>query len=277
MMKNYLKTFGIVLITMAGMILLFICIVGLGNFFQKSDQHLIGNIVMFTFPILTFIYVSAFNKRINKLGLSDIGFDAKNIGKNCLIGAIIAILIHTMAVSFASIFYGVSVNFISLKPDFGKSLLSTGATLIIVGVWEEFYFRGLVWITLFKNKYGFHAAALISAILFSIIHWSSFDMQTTSWAWYIGIVFLGYLLVYIYTITRSIWTAVSFHFIWNFISLLYDDKENKIGIFTIQEYIQYAKLYDNLTVVVLGIILALVIYYVEKTKLFDRIRKFEIL
>lgn len=180
----------------------------------------------------------------------------------------------TIILVMASIFFGIQIEFISLKNNFAYQLLILTVNLLIVGVLEEFYFRGLIFNTLIKNNFGFHLAALISSILFSIMHWSSFDMNQTSWLWYIGIVFIGYILVYIYTYTNSIWSAVFFHFCWNFIAYLMDGRENQIGLFTIGNYDGNSKTVDNITVVFLGMFLVLILYLTRKNNKFNRINSF---
>jgi membrane protease YdiL (CAAX protease family) len=275
-MKNKIKTIGIILLSLLGMLLLFIGVVGLGNVLQNNGQKLIGSLFMLLFPILIFIGVKIFNKKVNKLSLADYGFGIKKFVENFSIGIVIALTILALSFVVATNFFGLSFEFVSLKPNFANSLLEVTLSLLIIGGWEEFYFRGLVYITLIKNKFGFHLSAFISSIVFSIVHWVSFDMNETSYFWYIGIVFTGYILVYIYTITKSIWSAFSFHFIWNFIATLLDDKENKIGLFVMSNYTENSKQIDNIIVVVLGIFLLTLILIVEKSDLKNKIKTFEI-
>lgn len=254
-MKNKLKTSGIIILSMVGMILLFIAIIGIGNYFQGIDQKIIGNLFMGLFPMAVYFAVKIFNSKVNGLNNKKFGFGFKEFIFNYFSGIGLAIGIMSLVFLIAKLMFGIDFVFSGLKNDFQEPLLSLLLTLLIVGVWEEFYFRGLVFNTLLKNNFGFHLSAFISSVLFSIIHWSSFDMTETSWLWYIGIVFIGYILVYIYVYSGSIWSVVSFHFVWNFIAILMDNSENEIGLFEVSNYLEHSKLIDNITVVCLGILL----------------------
>ena len=80
-MKQKLKTIGIILLSMIGMIILFIGVVGIGNYFQSIGQKIIGNLFMILFPILTYLSVKTFNKKINNLNSSSYGFHFKILEK----------------------------------------------------------------------------------------------------------------------------------------------------------------------------------------------------
>jgi membrane protease YdiL (CAAX protease family) len=274
-MKNIFKTFGIVILSIIGMIILFIVVIGVGNYFQRIDQNLVGNIFMFLFPMSVYFAVRIFNKKVNRLNSETYGFGFRNFVGNTLQGIGLAIAIMAVVVLIAKMVFGIQVEFMGLKNDFQSPLLSLLATLVIVGIWEEFYFRGLLFNTFLKNDFGFHLSALFSSLLFSVIHWSSFDMTKTSWLWYLGIVFIGYIFVYIYTYTNSIWSVVFFHVAWNFIAELMDNNENKIGLFQISNYSEYSKTVDNITVVCLGLILGIILILTRKGKFFNKIKSFE--
>ena len=258
-MKNKLKTFGIILLSFIGLILLFLALVGTGNYFQGIDQSLIGNLFMGFFPIAIYFAVKIFNRKVNGLNSKQYGFGFKEFIFNSFLGFGLAIGITSLVLLIAELIFGIDIGFSGLKNDFQKPLLSLLLTLSIVGIWEEFYFRGLVFNTLLKNHFGFHLSAFISSILFSIIHWSSFDLTQTSWLWYIGIVFIGYIFVYVYVYTGSIWSVVSFHFVWDFIATLMDNRENEIGLFEVSNYIEHSKIIDNISVVCLGILLFFIV------------------
>ncbi|PIE99590.1 MAG: hypothetical protein CR961_00235 [Polaribacter sp.] len=265
MIKNKLKALGTVLISTIIMIISFISFVIIANYFKQNISKLAGNIIFLVFPIATYFGVKFFNNKVNNLNPENYGFEFKKIIKNSFLGISLALFTITTAIILINIFLDVEINFSGLKDNFHKPLLSLVLTLIIVGVWEEFYFRGLVFNHLLKNNFNFHSSALISSILFSVVHWSSFDMTETSWLWYIGIVVIGYILVYIYTYTKSIWSVVSFHFLWNFMATLLDDKENKIGLIEIVNYKQNAIMIDNIMVICLSsILLAILIFNTKK-------------
>lgn len=268
-MKNKLKTFGRVILSMVGMILLFIIMVGIGNYFQRNGQKSIGNIFMILFPFVTYFAVKLYNRKINGLYSKHYGFGFKGFIANFFLGIGLALAVSSLVLLIAKVFIGIDFEFSGLKSDFQEPLMSLLTTLLIVGVWEEFYFRGLVFNTFLKSNFSFHLSAIISSLLFSVIHWSSFDMAETSIFWYLGVVFIGYILIYIYVYTNSIWSVVSFHFIWNFIATLMDGTENEIGLFEVSNYLEHSKSMDNIAVICLGILL-LIIWALEKREVSNR-------
>lgn len=258
-MKQKLKSLGWIILSVAAMLIIFIGLVGIGNYFQGIEQKMLGNLFMLSFPVATYFYVRFFNKKVNKLNARQYGFHFKSFFKNIVLGLGLALIILAIYFIIVEVFFGISVQFMGFKPNFETALLQLLITYALVGIWEEFFFRGLVFNTLVKGGFKFHTAAIISAILFSIIHFSSFDMTETSPLWYFGIVFIGYILVYIYTYTNSIWSVISFHFLWNCLATLMDDADNQIGILEVGNYAEHAIMLDNIMVVLLGIILALLL------------------
>jgi hypothetical protein len=78
-------------------------------------------------------------------------------------------------------------------------------------------------------------------------------------------VFLGYILAILYIHFNSIWIVVSFHFFWDVIAqFMSDPKDNKIGLMGIKDYALNSKNIDNAEVLVLGVFLALLLYFVLK-------------
>ncbi len=66
---------------------------------------------------------------------------------------------------------------------------------------------------------------------------------------------------------NSIWVAISFHFLWNFLVDLMPDKENKIGIYSIKNFEEHSKTIDNIEVFFLGFTLLILLIYTYKRKL----------
>jgi len=254
-MKTQFKTLGRIALAIAGVLVLFILIVGSGNYIQSLGFQQLSNIIMLLFPIAVYFYVRWLNRRLNYLNPSAYGFRFTNFARNVFQGFAFATAILAVALLAIHLCLDVAVTFIPLEADFLKPLLVLLATLIIVGAWEEFFFRGFVLTTLIHYKFGFHGAALISSVTFSIVHWLSFDMSETSWLWYIGIVILGYLLALLYVLTKSIWSVAAFHLIWNFWAHLFDERGNAVGIITIRNYAEYSKEIGAITVLTLAVVL----------------------
>ncbi|WP_350287404.1 CPBP family intramembrane glutamic endopeptidase [uncultured Croceitalea sp.] len=226
----------------------------------------IGNFVSASIVVITIMGVIMFNRIFNKLGPKAYGFHFKNIKSHFAIGFGLAILIIALVLIMANTVFGIQIDWMGLHTNYEKPLILSVLVTMAVAIWEEVFFRGLVFTTLYKNQFGFHKSAAISTILFSLVHWSSFDMQTTSWLWYLGIAFIGYILVILYVNTHSIWTPIFFHFSWNFLVDLMTAKDNSIGLYSISEYERYSKLVDNIEVFFLGI--ALVVLWRSKQKIY---------
>lgn len=264
-MKTKLKTLGVILLATVGVFMLFLIFKVSGSYAQKHLNELVGNAIMLLMPTSIFFYVLIFNKKYNRLSGNVIGFYPHNFLKNIVLGITLALVILLIAFIVASILFGVQFEFIAIKPDSGKPLLGLIMTCIIIGVWEESYFRGLVLNTLLKNNFGFHISLLISSLWFSVLHWGSLNMAETSYFSYIGIVFLGYIFAILYIYFNSIWIVVSFHFFWDVITLFFSDpKDNKIGLVGIKDYAMNSKNVDNAEVLVLGVFLVLLLYFTLK-------------
>lgn len=271
-MKKIFRTIGIVFLSNIGMLILYIGLYRFSYEFHEVDQDTLGNAMRIFFLISTYLAVRFFNKKVNGLTEKNYGFHFRHFTKNIIIGAFIAIAIFGILFLIANAFFGVQIEFSGLKSGFGKPLIFLISHLAVVAIWEEFYFRGFVFNTILKNNFSFYTSALFSALIFSMFHFRAFDLSQTSWLWFIGIVFLGYLLVYIYTFTNSIWSVVVFHIFWNFIVELMDGKVNKIGLFSIKDYIVHEKLIDNLAVVSLGVLLAIILSLARKKFISNKIK-----
>ena len=217
-LKPKLKTLGVILLATIGLFILVLIFKGIGSYTQNHLNEWIENVIMLLMPISVFFYVLVFNKKYNHLSGNIIGFYPHQFIKNIVLGITLAFVILLIAFIVASILFGVQFEFIAIKPDLGNPLWGLIMTNIIIGVWEESYFRGLVLNTLLKSNFGFHISLLMSSLLFSILHWGSFNMAETSYFSYIGIVFLGYILALLYMYFNSIWIVVSFHFLWDVIA-----------------------------------------------------------
>lgn len=264
-MINSIKIIGIILSSLIGMAILYIFLFQFSYEFHENDQYTFGNALRILFVSATYYGIKFLNKKINGLSIKDYGFDCSDLIKNIFIGIILAIIIMIIILSLSHLFFGVQIKFGGLKTNFINAVLSTFSYYLIVGIWEEFYFRGFLFITFLKNNLGFNQSALISSVIFSLIHVKSFNLSETSWLWFVGIIFIGYIIVYIYTYTNSIWSVVFFHAVWDILCNFMDDMTNKIGLFEISNYTVYEQQIDNLAVGILGSLLV-IIYFTSKKK-----------
>jgi membrane protease YdiL (CAAX protease family) len=225
----------------------------------ESGYIVVAFSLNFSFSVLFVFPVKWFNKKYNQLNADDYGFGFSGFFKNLTTGILIVVLIIGAVLLLAALF-GVSYVFIGLQKDAGIALLEMIASAWVVGVWEEMYFRGLLFNTLLKAKSGFHLAAFITTLLFTVLHAGSYDMEETSSLWFVVVILLSYILLYLYIATRSIWAAVAFHFSWDFIWDLLNDTENKTGPIHVKEYSGNAILLDNISIIVLGLFLLVLVY-----------------
>jgi membrane protease YdiL (CAAX protease family) len=83
---------------------------------------------------------------------------------------------------------------------------------ILPALMEELFFRGLIQGLLVKWLKNPHVSIVIAAVFFSAVHMQFYG--------FLPRLLLGLFLGYLYFWTRNLWTAIFFHFINNFLSLL---------------------------------------------------------
>jgi len=175
-----------------------------GNFVWSPE-------LWFTFSfVLSFLLVYLCRKIIDKRSFESLGFNLVHFYPDAVIGfALGTFLVCTGALALYYMNYLTWIDVGHTQSDF---IFSFGL-LTMIAVSEELIFRGYVLKNLMKsfNKW---IALLISAALFSIVHYSNTGIPV------IGFVntFLGGLVLGVaYIITRSLWLPIFFHLSWNFI------------------------------------------------------------
>lgn len=81
-------------------------------------------------------------------------------------------------------------------------------TAVVAPFCEEIYFRGFLY-SAFKKSFGVPAALFLSSFLFSLAHLELYS--------FIPIMIIGWLLAYIYEKTKSIFTVIFLHSVYNLI------------------------------------------------------------
>lgn len=117
---------------------------------------------------------------------------------------------------------------------------------LVVAIWEEMYFRGLVVNTLLKKKLSFTVTAIISCALFTIVHIPSYDLATITPFWMFCVFFLSLIMLLLYELTRSIWTPIGFHFFWDLLFTSLEEGENDFDLIQMKTYEQDTVLIDNI-------------------------------
>lgn len=100
--------------------------------------------------------------------------------------------------------------------EYGWSGLATSVVsgVILAPVFEEFIFRGLLFNGI-KNRLGVHASAVISAIVFSAVHF--YGIQDM-----IAVGFFGLVMAYLYYLTRSLWPCILCHALMNLVITIWE-------------------------------------------------------
>lgn len=89
--------------------------------------------------------------------------------------------------------------------------LTYAATSLIIGIREEFVYRGVLQ-NIFEKRFGICAALLLSNVCFVAMHWGSLPFTAFNTFQFAT---AGTILGLIYYRTRSIWLVAALHFIYD--------------------------------------------------------------
>src|SRR5699024_3209312 len=84
---------------------------------------------------------------------------------------------------------------------------------ILVGIFEEVFFRGYIMRTMERNHNHKASVYLVSALIFSIFHLGTPNVSLTC---LVNIVLVGILFAYMFDVTESLLLAIGYHIMWNF-------------------------------------------------------------
>jgi membrane protease YdiL (CAAX protease family) len=101
--------------------------------------------------------------------------------------------------------------------------------LIIVGVLEEVFFRGIIY-RIVEESLGTNLALVMSSLLFGFVH-----LQNENATFFSGVAIaleLGIILGAAFSLTRRLWLPISLHVGWNFAFVFYGATVSGIGEFT---------------------------------------------
>lgn len=134
----------------------------------------------------------------------------------------------TIVLSFIIILIFIVLNHIVHKnePNFQLELNVWLNTILLAGITEEIVFRGFL-LRKLMDSYKFWLANTITALLFTSIHFPIW-MYKGMFASYhilgsiISILLLGFIFGYIYHKSRSLWTVIIIHSLYNFLVIIYN-------------------------------------------------------
>jgi membrane protease YdiL (CAAX protease family) len=136
----------------------------------------------------------------NALGLK--GFDAGALGIGC--GLLLLSYAFNLAYGFFLSLFGLSIqpDIVPLFAGLSSPWLLFIGGVVVAPLVEEIFFRGFVFAGL-RNRYGWQKAALSSAALFGLIHFTPTAI--------IPIFLLGYVFAYLYQRSGSLWPGILMH------------------------------------------------------------------
>ncbi|HEY4710442.1 MAG TPA: CPBP family intramembrane glutamic endopeptidase [Candidatus Acidoferrales bacterium] len=169
----------------------------------------LGDIVLQGSALLAILVAAWFMSKIEHRPFSVYGLPFAGLfGKLFWQGALWGLATEALMLSLICVFHGFSVGTLAL----GAGGIATYAALwaiafVLVGLQEEFCYRGYVLFTL-SSGMGFWPAAILTSIVFGAVH-----LLNTGENWMGGLEIVIWALVMCLTVLRtgSIWFAVGFH------------------------------------------------------------------
>ncbi len=160
--------------------------------------------------LIAVVCVYLFRRFVDKKSFEGIGLRYHDMLPHAITGTLLAIFIVCGGALF--IYFLNGIEWLDILPVTDE-LFVNAILLLMVAIGEELVFRGYVLRNLIKSMNRWLALAL-SALLFTIVHASDFQVPVTGLA---NIFLGGALLGITFMHTRSLWMPVLFHFMWNFI------------------------------------------------------------
>lgn len=141
-----------------------------------------------------------------KMGLR---WHGKDLGFGLLLGALSITVIFFILYTTGNI---TLLNSLS-APEFTVFTFLFLVMFILVGLFEEIFFRGYIISTMASRKNNKWFIYLASAIIFSIIHGTNPNVTVLG---LVNIAFVGILFAYMFDVTKSLWLPIGYHITWNY-------------------------------------------------------------
>src|SRR5690625_3323472 len=155
----------------------------------------------------TLVIFRAINKKNpNKLGVQG---PAKDFWFGLFLGAVSITVIFLILLLTGDITLLTSL----LSPTFTLYTISYLILFILVGFFEEMFFRGYVMQTLASRGNEKWVLYIVSALIFSLVHLGNPNVSVFG---LINIALFGVLFAYIFDATKSLLLPIGYHITWNF-------------------------------------------------------------
>ena len=164
--------------------------------------------------LLISLLVYAFITRIiERRSFAANGLGRKGIMKGTLAGFSIGAGMMSAVVGILTTagFYSISSSAWE-EPAIGSALLAGLGLFLLVGVFEEVLFRGVLF-RILEEGVGSRLALGMTALIFSAVHLMN---DNAKFLGALGVAFTGTVLTLAYMLTRNLWMAIGIHWSWNF-------------------------------------------------------------
>ena len=233
-MKHEISKIIVLVVYGAAAITELICIIILFIIYSRNDEGLIKRCSFKKFEI----------SKLPTILCLTLGYYMLELGSVYLVGGISKIH-HTKTLEFISLIHQSFLEFIGI--------------IILITIFEEIIFRGVIFVTL-KRNLNVIAALILQALVFSIANFNMninlvFSMRNISIVSILNVVFLGIILGVVFLYTESLLGSIICHMIINL-----------LGILIITPTILYFY-YSPIVIAVIGVILlALSLFFYKKNK-----------
>ena len=226
--ENKIRILWILLFVLIGIILgeviitdpIEILLAKLGVDYDNID--LIKRIIRTLWILLTSFIILKF---ITKKTLTYIGLQyTKNTLVYITLGVSLGLLIQLVSLAFMYIFGWYHI--IGLTWDYNSTgtiifnLVYALVFCIETGILEEIIFRGFIF-NLFFKKYNIRIGAIVSSILFGVVHFSGFNHEFHWLLSIISSIAVGLVFVQAYLLYNSLWLPIGLHSGWHFAMRLF--------------------------------------------------------
>ncbi len=138
---------------------------------------------------------------------------AQAFGKNFWLGTLWGIAAISAVMLAIGALHGYSLGAVDLsRTDVARYALEWAATFFLVGVYEEFFFRGYLQFTL-TSGIGFWPAALLLSCAFGAVHWRNLGESPVG---VLSVFVTGMFLCFTLRRTGTLWFAIGFHAAFDF-------------------------------------------------------------
>jgi len=148
---------------------------------------------------------------INKGSMKELGFrgSLKDLWFGLFLGALSIILIFIVLMATANV---TLLNSLS-NPQFSVFTITFLVLFILVGIFEELFFRGYVMSTMASRGNKKWVIYVASALIFSIAHGANPNISLLG---LVNIALVGLLFAYMFDATKSLLLPIGYHITWNY-------------------------------------------------------------